>query len=443
MTRRSILISIRGSLWFTPVLLLLLGAGLAVGLIFIDRTVVADLATDWPEWLTAGPEAARQLLSAITGSMITVTGVVFSITIVSLSLASNQFSPRVLRTFMRDRVNQLVLGVLVGVFIYGLIVLQSVRSDSVVFVPQTALWGGIVLSLVALGFLIAFLHHTAVSIQASEIVARLARETMNALRKAQREHGPVAGRSSRKRPDGPSRPIASPRTGYVQDIALDDLEKIARRLDVQLVVEHGVGDFAIEGRPLVHVHGSGCCAPGDVKEVQGCFGLNVYRTIDQDPAFGVRQIVDIALKALSPGINDTTTAIHCIDYLGAILHEVVKPADEPAEAPGDRARGHIHIKLPDVGHYLDLAFHEIRQNARGNVSVLLRLSRSLRGVIQEKLDDAAREAALHHFRLLRAAAEAVPSEEDRAVVLRSLATASRAADRDEGEPGPRAAKVTM
>lgn len=400
----------------------MVGGGLALGLVYVDRRFVADISTNWPEWLTAGPEAARQLLSAITGSMITVTGVVFSITIVSLSLASNQFSPRVLRSFMRDRVNQLVLGVLVGVFTYGLIVLQSVRSDSLVFVPQVALWGGILLSLVALGFLIAFLHHTAVSIQASEIVARLTKETVHALRSMRSSHPVPAAPGSHVAPGEPSFVVPSPGTGYIQDISLTELDETARRLDVTLAIEHGVGDFAIEGRPLVRAHGADSLAASDIAEVQGCFGLNAYRTIDQDPAFGMRQIVDIALKALSPGINDTTTAIHCIDYLGAILHEVVRPAaaDPPAE-DHHRKLGRVHMKVPTAGHYLDLAFHEIRQNARGNVSVLLRLSRSLRGVLQDDVDGAARETAVAHVGLLHTAADAVPCGQDRTVVLESLA----------------------
>lgn len=399
-----------------------MGSSLALGLVYIDRRFIAEIATNWPPWLTAGPEAARQMLSAITGSMITVTGVVFSITIVSLSLASNQFSPRVLRSFMRDRVNQLVLGVLVGVFAYGLLVLQSVRSDSVVFVPQLALWCGIALSLVALGFLIAFLHHTAVSIQASEIVARLARETVHAWRTTRSLHATYRSPSPATDNGKPSTAITSPTTGYIQDIALEELEAIARRLDVTLEVVHGIGDFAIEGQALVHARGAASLAPRDRAEVQGCFGVNAYRTIDQDPAFGMRQIVDIATKALSPGINDTTTAIHCIDYLGAILHEVVHPAEKGTEVKGEDERepSRVRLNLPDPAHFLDLGFHEIRQHARGNVSVLLRLSRSLRGLVVARSEPAAREAALKHLDLLYTAAETVPCAQDRAIVLESL-----------------------
>ncbi len=434
MTKRSLLISIRGSLWFTPALLLMFGSALALGLVFIDRRYVADIAEKWPAWLTAGPEAARQILSAITSSMITVTGVVFSITIVSLSLASNQFSPRVLRSFMRDRVNQLVLGVLVGVFMYGLLVLQSVRSDSVVFVPQVALWGAIVLSLVALGFLIAFLHHTAVSIQASEIVAHLAQETLQALRKVRASEVHPGTPVAETPPHSATFSISSPVTGYIQDIAADELEEIALRLDLTLEVEHGVGDFVIEGRPLVRIHGDEPPAPREIARIRGCFGLNAYRTIEQDPAFGMRQILDIALKALSPGINDTTTAIHCIDYLGAILHEVVRPAEPLPKRATERADRRVRIKVPNVAHYLDLAFHEIRQHARGNVPVLLRLSRTLRGVVGEATEAAARETALKHLALLHTAAASVPCEQDRAVVVESLNAVSPAPSRGGAAP---------
>ncbi len=422
MTKRSIWFSLRGSLWFVPLLMLLICAALALGLVQIDLHFNAQLDQHWPEALSAGPEGARAILTAIAGSMITVAGVVFSITIVTLSLAANQYSPRVLRNFMRDPLNQTVLGAFVGVFTYSLLVLQVIRSGKDLFVPQLALWFGILLVIVSIGFLIAFIHHIASSIQASEMVAHITDETLSALKSSRRmsaEGGAAVNDCKQKLPDR-WQSIPSHESGYVQDIDIEKLFALACERQLVFRVESPVGDFVVAGRPLVSLPSE---IDGDAKlinRVQQLFGINSYRTIEQDPAFGVRQVVDIAVKALSPGINDTTTAIHCIDYIGVILHHAMQLPRLP-ELHEDRGKPRLILRQHGTSHLTDIALNEIRQNARGNVAILLRLLRLLRQLREDITDSELRAHLRGHVLLVAEDAKRhTPEPADRAKVMQAL-----------------------
>ena len=169
---------LRESLWFLPTLIVLAAIVLALGMIELSALVSDDVLERWPRVFGAGAEGARGMLSAIASSMITVAGVTFSITIVAVTQASTQYSPRILRNFMRDRANQAVLGIFVGIFAYCLVVLRTIRgSDEVTFVPSVAVVTGILMALLGIAVLIFFIHHIATTLQAGEIIARIARET--------------------------------------------------------------------------------------------------------------------------------------------------------------------------------------------------------------------------------------------------------------------------
>lgn len=422
MTKRSAWFSLRGSLWFVPLLLLIFGAIAALGFVQLDLHLGERLRGKWPVMLEAGPDGARQILSAIASSMITVAGVVFSITIVALSLSANQYSPRVLRNFMRDPLNQTVLGVFVAVFVYSLLVLQSIRSGQELFVPQLALWIGVLLVIISIGFLIAFIHHTAASIQASEIVARIAKETLEALGAARRIAN--KGGSIFSECNDLARlqwlSIPSCESGYVQDVDVQKLFDLACRQQFVLRVECPVGEFVVAGSPLVSV--SGTIAPDKalIKKIQRLFGINSYRTIEQDPSFGVRQIVDIALKALSPGINDTTTAIHCVDYLGVILRAATHVTVSP-QVHREQSAPRLVLRQHGPEHLTDVALHEIRQNARGNMAILLRLLRLLRQLREVTENPRLRKHLRNHALLVARAAERdVPEPDDLARVAQAL-----------------------
>jgi uncharacterized membrane protein len=326
----------------------------------------------WPRLLGAG---ARGMLSAIAGSIITVAGVAFSIIIVALTLASSQYTPRILRNFMRDKGNQSVLGVFLGVFAYCLVVLRTIRGgDEGAFVPSFAVFVAVVLALVAIGFFIFFVHHISSALQASSIIKAAAEETIEATDRLFPTKLEAAGcdLSPRLPPaDQKWKRIPSRSTGYIQRVDGDTLLRLAREWNVVMRMELGIGEFVVEGAPLVSITGETTSSEAEHK-VNDVYSINRHRTTVQDVGFGIRQIVDIALKGLSPGINDTTTAVICVDYLTAILARL---APRQVETPLRMDQGQLRViaRGPTFRSLLDEAFDQIRQNAEGNVAVLIRL----------------------------------------------------------------------
>lgn len=388
---------LRTSLWFLPAALVVAAIGLALALLELDaRTVLSG-----PR-LGMGAEGARSILTAIAGSIITVAGVAFSITIVALSLTASQYSSRVLRNFMRDTTSQTVLGVLVGTFAYCLVVLRTIRgNEDAPFVPSLAIAAGVGLALLAIGAFVYFIHHVATAIQAAQIVANVAAETLLAVER-QFPDALAAGEG-----DGVAEPaaargqwasIAAPASGYLQRLDLDRLFACAVEHDAVVRIERRLGEFVVAGLPLMAVSGT------RVDERLGarlCAAVTIdrVRTMEQDASFGVRQLVDVALKALSPGINDTTTAIMCVDWLAAILARV---GDRRLGGQGRADEGvvRVWVDAPDFADLLGQACDQIRQHAGGNAAVLLRQAKRL-AALEELI------AAPDRKRALRAAREQV------------------------------------
>ncbi|TVQ00035.1 MAG: DUF2254 domain-containing protein [Planctomycetaceae bacterium] len=368
----------RASFWFVPTLIVLGAIGLASGLIAMDANLELPVDKRWPLLFDAGAAGSRDLLTAVASSMITVAGVVFSITIVALSLTSSQYTSRVLRNFMRDRMNQVVLGVFVGNFAYCLVVLRTIRAgDEGAFVPSLAVLGGLVLAFVGIGFLIYFIHHISMSIQASTIIAAAAEDSIAAV-----DHLFPEGLGDDADEDllcdqaavidGQSwSAIVAGKTGYIESVDGDALLAWARKHASMVRMERGIGEFVIEGSPLISVAdptGSNDEATDELKEV---FVISRQRTVEQDVGFGVRQIVDVAMKALSPGINDTTTAVMCVDYLGAILTRLAGRRI-PKSQRLDKGELRVIARGPCFESLLAEGFDQIRQNAGGNVAILTR-----------------------------------------------------------------------
>lgn len=434
MTKRSAWFSLRASLWFIPALTVLTSTVSALILVEADIKFADQILQYGPEFLSIQPEGAQQILATIASSMITVVGVVFSVTIVALSLSANQYSPRVLRTFMRDRLNQITLGIFTGGFIYNLLVMQAIRYGENAFVPLISVWLGIVIAILSIFFLIVFIHCIATSIQVADIVTRIARDTVAAM-DALGHTLPINGD---KKMDCRSHPqhrenwhwVPAHKSGYIQDINITDLFALACEKKWLLRMEYAVGDFVVAQRPLV----SSFCRAGafsiqEVKIIQKAFAISSYRTIDEDPAFGVRQIVDIALRALSPGVNDTTTAINCLDYLGVILHHALRmPIAPDIYWQNDEPR--LQLNLPKLEHLIDVALNEIRQNSSGNVAVLLRMLQVIRHLLEdaERLknectnsSDKTRQCLQHHAQMvLREAERSVQEPADLKQVVTSF-----------------------
>jgi len=417
--------SIRSSLWYLPTLLVL--SAVVLALISIGAEPWFDennFEEKWPRLLGAGAAGARGMLTAIASSIITVAGVAFSSIIVALSLASSQYTSRILRNFMRDQGNQSVLGVFLGVYAYCLVVLRTIRGgDEGTFVPSFAIFVAVVLAFVAIGFFIFFIHHISSALQASSIIAAAAEETMEAIdRLFPTELGEAAGTglSPRLPPaDEKWHRIAARRTGYIQSVDGDALLRLACECNVVIRMEAGIGEFVVKGAPLGSIAGETTLGDETELELNGAYSIDRHRTTVQDAGFGIRQIVDIALKGLSPGINDTTTAVICVDYLSAIL---VRLASHQVETPFRMDQGELRVisRGPTFRSLLDESFDQIRQNSEGNVAVLARLIQALNTISGFTYDqDRCQALKLHADLVLETMERSVSSHHDRAAIRRA------------------------
>ncbi|MFN7138189.1 MAG: DUF2254 domain-containing protein [Limisphaerales bacterium] len=377
---RKLWVRIRTSLWFIPSIMVILSGLLAVGLIRLDSELEADLSDKWPHVFGVGTDGVRGILEAIAGSMITVTGVVFSVVIVALSQAAHQYTPRILRNFMRDKGTQIVLGTFVSVFTYCLIVLRTIRSgeeDS--FVPDISTATAILLAIISIGVLIYFINHISENLQVSSINQSIADETLSAIKTIYpREKPPqppfeVSAREKVKI-------INCKGNGYIQGIS-PKLADFAASLQVLLRVEKHVGEFATTGEPLISVIGTKQLTEKEEKELDDYFIIAEFRTIDQDPAYGIRQLVDIALKALSPSLNDNATAANCLDHLGSILCCLVQREDPPSVEWKDRQPTVLWTRV-NVTTMIEKALVEIRQSAKGNHATTMHMLRIIRSVLR-------------------------------------------------------------
>lgn len=367
------------TLWFIPTLLAVCGAILGLLMVAFDYFLDARLGS-FSQFFDVQPSGARDMLAVVAGSMITVAGTVFSITIVALTLASTQFSPRILRNFMRDAGNQIVLGAFVGIFAYCIVVLRTIREGGAEsgFVPSLAVAFGVLFGLTGIGFLIYFIHHVATSIQATSIISQIAAETVREIEanfKYEYDAKQFDAQIVEQLPKMRWLKIPSAETGYVQNADTAALFDLARRNNFVVQMRRRVGEFTIKDLPLLQISPSNESFMVDAKlirEFNEAYDIGNFRTVEGDVAFGIRQIVDISLKALSPAINDTTTAISCIDYLTAILVCLGKRESPP---PLYFCEGEVRLVVNPqrFEDYFDLSFNQIRQNAGGNVGVILRL----------------------------------------------------------------------
>lgn len=378
---RGLWLRLQASLWFVPTLVVTGCMALAVLLVESHGWVETDLAARWPRLFGAGTDGARSMLSAIATSMVTVAGVVFSVTIVALSLASSQYSPRVLRNFMSDRPTQFVLGVFVGIFAYCLVVLRTVRDDDdgSGFLPSLAVMGGVVLALFGVAMLIYFIHHVATSIQASSILERIAGDTVDAIDRLFPEtlgRDLVANESCLDEMPTRWHDVPAPATGYIVGLNDAGLLDFATRQERVVRLAQRIGDFVIEGQPLVCVSGDHPLDEPAARALCRLFSVQSQRTVHQDAAYGVQQIVDVALKALSPGINDPATALMCIDHLGALLLRLGGRRMPSACRSDDRGL-RVVAHGPSFEDLAALALDPIAEHARGETAVLAKLLHTL------------------------------------------------------------------
>lgn len=372
---------VHSGLWFIPTLMAVGAAGLSQAMLMADSAVLSGTLHSLHGIYAGGPEGARQLLATVAGSMITVAGVTFSITIVALTLASSQFGPRILRNFMANKGNQVVLGVFISTFLYCVLVLRSVRDDSNgEFVPHLSVTTGVILALVSLGFLIYFIHHVSSSLQVTEILAGITQGIMgeawgHALEGVGRPW--KEGEEGARGPGGPGKEAPSPRSGYIQSIDFEGLYRYAVEHDVTLEILHRPGNFVIEDEGLLRIWPEDSDMEAVRRDAGKRFVFGEHRTPTQDIEFGVNLLTEIALRALSPSMNDLYTAIMCLDRLGQVLIPMAcKPPGSFRRADED-GRLRLILHSTTYAELLAAALDPIHQSSSGKPILVQRVLRLL------------------------------------------------------------------
>ncbi|MGU3664178.1 DUF2254 domain-containing protein [Methylobacterium sp. A49B] len=403
-------IEILGDLfWLRPALIVLGCILLAQFGVWLETAHIAGYDPSSPDanWgYSGGAEGARALLSAIASSNIGVAGTTFSITIAALTLASGQMGPRLLRNFIRDGRNQTVLGIFLGTFAYSLMVLRTVRTvEEDPFVPHLAITGALVLALIAIGTLVWFVHHIATSINIETVVDAVQQDLCKAIGARTRDAADAARPSDL--PTGKA--VATTGGGYLQAVDTDALADWAEENRVTVALRVRPGDYVPSGFPVAFL--SAGVESAD-KAVARAVTLGRRPTSLQDLEYSIRQLVEIAVRALSPGINDPFTAGSVVDHLGNALCRIA-PRHLPTGALLREGRVVLVHPVTDYDGLCDAMFHMIRQNAAGSVLVLGRMLDVLARVAEvERLTDRLRELRRHADLVADAARRDVADQQD-------------------------------
>ncbi|WP_250655578.1 DUF2254 domain-containing protein [Alkalimarinus coralli] len=425
--------SLRTSFWFVPALMVCCAVAASFFLIATDRSTELKPHRIFGFFYEVGPEGARMVLSTIATSMITVAGVVFSITIVALTLASSQFGPRMLRNFMKDKGNQTVLGMFISTFIYCLLVLRAVHtSGGEDFVPNLSVTFALILSLTNVGVLIYFIHHISASIQAEQVVASVYHELDAHIdlffpqTLSDNEDANSEGKNSENNNcDTPNEPpldishyhghtIRSDQSGYLQAIDDATLFDIAKENDLIIRLPYRPGCFVSLGSCLFAIMSKDKGAVDDELQtsISNALILGSHRTPEQDIEFTVNQLVEIAVRALSPGINDPFTALACIDRLGTALCRLSNRAFPSANLYDDEYNLRVITKPITFAGITNAAFDQIRQYGLSSVAVSIRLMETLTSIANQATDKEQYEAIKRQAEMTRRASESSFSEEN-------------------------------
>ena len=426
----------RWPLWAKPALAL--ASALALGLVLSMIEVTQDSLLGRVAF-NGDATDARQLLATVTSTMITVTSLVFVLTVVALQIASTQFSPRLLRSFLRDSGTQLVLSTFVGTVAYSLAGLHTVGSPDAggtAFVPRLAVSGALALALISVGMLVYYIQHITNSIRIDTIMSDVATMTLHLVRETmplgQPDH--AAGTP----PDRPASAVAlvAPRSGYVQGIAPDAAADLALRDGATVVITAMTGFHVVQGRPIGWVDGA-----SDVDAYQRVVGRTLMiqreRKIEQDVGFGLRQLVDIAGRGLSPSLNDPYSAVQAIHHATVVLTEMARRHVEPVRICDDDGDLRVFATGLDLVIHLQIVCGHVRWSMAHRPNVALALLLMLENVRGET-DDPIRGAAIdNEIDLILDEAERLawhPAE--LAVVREAAGRARKRTVRDVAGPGP-------
>ncbi len=432
--------SLHSSYWFLPTIFALIAIALASTMLWLDVQGYYGFIEEWDWMYNVGTDGAREVLSAVASSTIGVAGTAFSITIVALQLASSNFGPRLLRNFMQDTGNQIVLGTFIGTFIYSLLILRTIRGDGDNFdrfVPQLSVTVGLLLAIASIGVLIYFIHHASTIIQVSHVISDTSKELDRAIDRLFPEKlGRGAPQPQTGMADIPADfddntyGVKAKGSGYLQAIDNEELMKLACKQDLILRLNYQPGQFVIKGNEWIVVYPRKSVTRKILKKLDNTLILGTERTEQQDIEFPIEQLVEIALRALSPSLNDPFTAIRCIDRLSAGLSHLAQ-RDFPSPYRYNQG-GNLRVIAKSVTFVgiLDTAFNQIRQNGKSDVAVTIRLLEAIATVARYTPTQKERATLWHHAEMIRHdSQQAISTESDKQDIEEKYKVVKKALER--------------
>jgi uncharacterized membrane protein len=413
---------LRTTLWLVPSLLVVASVVLFAITYGFDSAAYHGHLT-YPFWIrTLSADAAREILTAVAAAVITVVGVVFSITILALTLASQQFGPRMMRNFVRDLGNQMTLGVWVATFVYSVLALGSISTSTGRlgdFVPDLSITVAEALLFLDVAVLIYFIHHIAKSIQLPEVIAGIARDLRASVDAEFPRHASTAVLTEAVnadqiaeligRLDADGATIPALESGYLQFVAFGQLVHIAEDAGAVIRLAHRPGHFVVAGRPLGTVWPAEA-APAVEQALASSHVTGPHRTLVQDPVFAIDQLVEIGIRALSAAVNDTFTALTCIDWLSAGLSQISgRVLSEGIYR--DRSNEIRLIEFaPSYERMVNRAFDKIRQSGSAAPAVAIRMLDAITHVIEHTVDESQRGVLRRQADMILRAADAAVRE---------------------------------
>ena len=424
------------SIWFLPLVMSVAGILLAITTLQLDAHI-ESLPWTWARGVTIDAAGVRQVVSVTSGAMITITGVVFSISIVSLTLASNQFGPKILRNYLRDTGNKFVLGLFVATFLYGLLILASVDTQGTGFIPIWSMMVSLLLTMLAVGGLIYYIHNISTAIQADHIIALMGEEldhSIDHLMQPLDEDAEISNRIDQQELEVQkqalkAQAIRAPKNGYIQTIDYGELAAVAEEYGGLIEIDQRAGHFVIRGCILKH-----CYTPRQVDDMdqrivdQIVFGRQ--RTPIQDIEFTLTQLVQIALRALSPSSNDSLTAVTCIDWLSAALGRMAQCAFPACQLRDETGVLRVVLKGFSFEGAVNAVFDPLRQCSRHNEIASIRLLEALEQLIEVTDQSNYRGSLFNQAQLIyHAAMASIPAEADRDSIAQRFSMCQQAFDK--------------
>lgn len=369
----------RSSLFLVPMLSVLVAVVFGELSLGLDRRL--DVSTNLPAIFTSTVDSARAVLTTVAAATISFAGVAFSVSLLIIQLGSSQYSPRVVHTLFRDPFNKRVMGIVVGTFTYALILLRSVRSPfedgGVPVIPNLSVVAAVVLGVFAILAVVSFINHSAHSMDISEILQRVARESIDSARGDWSTDAQAVGATARTSPTGSTSMIVRFETaGWVQQIDIDEILKCADAGGI-VVLHTGPGRYAVDSTPICTITPAPSDENAAVRRARFAVGLGNTRTMQQDPSYGLRQLADVALKALSPGINDPTTAQDAIFHSTSVLANLLHRSPPPNVVDGPDGRQLQLQQQRTHDELVRLTFDEVRRAARSQPLVCVYLLEAL------------------------------------------------------------------